>query len=153
MGKMVSGTREQVDSLWSTSDGSDQIVFTGKALPLIADYVPPPPVIIEKERVVYVDREVPVEVIKEVEKIVIQEIPKIEVFEIIKEKIVEIPVERIVERIVEQRVEVPVEVVVEKRVEVPTDVIRLIQKPFLPFWAKVAMGVQLVVILGLMLTS
>lgn len=147
MGKMVSGTREQVDLLWGTSGGSEPIVFTAPALPLVPypEYIPPPVQIIEKERVVYVDREVPVEVIKEVEKIVIQEIPKIEVREIIKEKIVEIPVER--------RVEVPVEVVVEKRIEVPTDVIRLIQKPFLPFWAKVAMGVQLVVILGLMLTS
>ena len=143
----------------SVSERQDSEVITA-TLPLIAD-----PVIIKEKEIVYVDREVPVEVIKEVEKIVIgevpvevikevekiviREVPKIEVREIIKEKIVEIPIERIVERVEQIEVKVPVE----KIVEVPTDVIRLVQKPYLPSWAKLVMGVQLVVILGLILTS
>lgn len=156
MGKMISGSPEQVDALWDqhigiSSDISISSVTSAppealkaEGLPLIAD-----PVIIKEKEIVYVDRVVPVEVIKEVEKIVIREVPKIEVREIIKEKIVEIPVERIVERVEQIEIKVPVE----KLVEVPTDVIRLVQKPYLTSWAKIVMGVQLVVILGLILTS
>lgn len=102
-----------------------------------------------KIKEVFVDKIV--EIIKTIEVPVEKIVEVIKTVEVVKEIIKEVPVEKLVTKVVKEFVEVPVEKIIDRFVDVPRETIveKIVTK--VPFWVWSVVGVETLVILGLLI--